>query len=39
MLKRGTLSSKSYADACFMCAPSVDVIFCLVIAPFLVKPM
>jgi hypothetical protein len=28
-----------YAYACFMHAPSVDVICCLVIAPFLVKPM
>jgi hypothetical protein len=30
---------RSYAYACFMHAPSVDVIYCLVIALFLVKPM
>jgi hypothetical protein len=39
MLKRGTLSSRSYAYACFMHAPSVDVICCLVVALFPVKPM
>jgi hypothetical protein len=32
MLKRGTLLLRSYAYACFMHAPSVDVIYCLVIA-------
>jgi hypothetical protein len=37
--KQGTLSSRSYAYACFMHAPSVGVIYYLVIAPFLVKPM
>jgi hypothetical protein len=30
---------RSYAYACFMHAPNVDVIYCLVIALFLVKPM
>jgi hypothetical protein len=30
---------RSYAYACFMHAPSVDVIYCLVIALFQVKPM
>jgi hypothetical protein len=39
MLKRGTLSSRSYAYAYFMNAPSVDVICRLVIAPFTVKLM
>jgi hypothetical protein len=39
MLKQGTLSSRSYAYACFMHAPSVGVIYYLVIAPFLVKSM
>jgi hypothetical protein len=34
MLKRGTLLLRSYAYACFMHAPSVDVIYCLVIALF-----
>jgi hypothetical protein len=39
MLKQGTLLLKGYDYACFMHAPSVDVIYCLVIALFLVKPM
>jgi hypothetical protein len=39
MLKRCTLSLRNYAYACFMHAPSVDVIYCLVVALFLVKPM
>jgi hypothetical protein len=39
MLKQGTLLSKSYAYAYFMHASSVDVIYCLVIAPLSVKPM
>jgi hypothetical protein len=39
MLKRGTLSSRSYVYAYFMHAPSVDDICYLVIASFLVKPM
>jgi hypothetical protein len=37
--ERGTLLLRSYAYACFMHAPSVDVIYCLVIALFLVKPL
>jgi hypothetical protein len=37
MLKKGTLSSRTYAYASFMHALSVDVIYYLVIAPFLVK--
>jgi hypothetical protein len=39
MLKQGTPSSRNYAYACFMHAPSLGVIFCLVLALFLVKPM
>jgi hypothetical protein len=39
MLKQGTLSSRSYAYVCFMNAPSVVVIYYLVIALFLVKSM
>jgi hypothetical protein len=39
MLKRGTLSLRSYAYTCFMHAPSVDVIYCLIVALFLVKLM
>jgi hypothetical protein len=39
MLKQGTLLLKRYAYACFMHAPSVDVIYCLVIALFLVTLM
>jgi hypothetical protein len=39
MLKQGTLLLRSYAYAYFMHAPSVDVIYCLVIAPLPVKPM
>jgi hypothetical protein len=34
MLKQGTPSLRSYAYACFMLAPSVGVIYCLIIAPF-----
>jgi hypothetical protein len=37
MLKQGTLSSRSYAYAYFIHAPSVAVIYYLVIAPFLVN--
>jgi hypothetical protein len=37
MMKRGTLSLRSYAYAYFMHAPSVDIIYCLVVAPFPVK--
>jgi hypothetical protein len=37
--KRGTLSLRSYDYACFMHAPSVDVIYCLIVALFLVKSM
>jgi hypothetical protein len=39
MLKQGTPSLKSYAYACFMHAPNVGVIYCLLIEPFLIKPM
>jgi hypothetical protein len=39
MLRQGTLLLRSYAYACFMHAPCVDVIYCLVIELFLVKPM
>jgi hypothetical protein len=39
MPKRGTLSSRSYDYACFMHAPSVDIIYYLVVALFPVKPM
>jgi hypothetical protein len=39
MLKQGTPSLRNYANVCFMHAPSVGVIYCLVLASFLVKPM
>jgi hypothetical protein len=39
MLKQGRLLLRSYDYSFFMRAPSVGVIYCLVIALFLVKPM
>jgi hypothetical protein len=39
MLKQGIFLLKNYAYAYFMHAPSVDIIYCLVIAPLPVKPM
>jgi hypothetical protein len=39
MLIQGTLSLRIYDYAYFMHAPSVCVIYYLVIAPFLIKPM
>jgi hypothetical protein len=38
-MKQGTLSLTSYVSACFMHSPSVGVIYYLVIALFMVKPM
>jgi hypothetical protein len=39
MLKQGTPSLINYAYACFVHAPSLGVIYCLVLALFPIKPM
>jgi hypothetical protein len=39
MLKRGKLLLRNHAYACFMHAPKLDVVYCVVLASFLVKPM
>jgi hypothetical protein len=37
MMKQGTPFLRNFVFACFMHAPSLDVIYCLVLALFLVK--